>query len=52
MANCSHITDGPASGLPADMLIYPEQLCQVPAMNANGANQWQRESLMRNLAAS
>ena len=41
------------SSLPSDILMYPGQLCQFSTMagTGGGANtQWQRESLMRNIA--
>jgi hypothetical protein len=40
-----------SSGLPSDIYMYPGQLCQL-GLNSSGANQWQRESLMRSILST
>jgi len=48
----SHVgaNSGPCGSLPSDIYIYPSQICQVSSMAGNGANQFQREALMRDVA--
>ena len=50
LANATAARSGPCGALPADMYVYPGQICQVPSLQGSGADQFQREALMRDLA--
>ncbi len=50
LASYSGINSGPCQNLPGDMYVYKGQICQAPELGAGAGTQWQRESLMRNLA--
>jgi hypothetical protein len=47
--SANYIKPNGATTLPSDVLLYPSQVCQLSSLGASGTNQWQKESLARNL---
>jgi hypothetical protein len=50
IANYSGINSGPCANLPSDMFVYAGQICQVASLQGSGANQFQKEALIRDIA--